>query len=253
MGRRFGQHFLHDRRVLDDILGAASLRPGQRVLEIGPGRGALTAPLAEAVGPSGRVVAVEADPDMAQPLFGRWPNVDVVLRDVMKTDLARLGPFDAIVANLPYQISGPVTAMLLDLLESQGWRLAVLMYQKEFGDRLVAGPGSKAYGKLSVQAQRLCRVERVRTVAPGCFDPPPKVDGVVLAFKPLERPVFAADTSRLRAVLDAAFGQRRKQLHNSLASLVPPDTLERLGASHLRPEQVPVDQWGPIIAAARVE
>jgi 16S rRNA (adenine1518-N6/adenine1519-N6)-dimethyltransferase len=239
MGQRFGQHFLRDFNVLRQIVAAADLAPGQRVLEIGPGRGVLTDPLSKAVGPNGHVVAVEADPEMANPLDGRWDNVEVHIHDVMKVDLASLGPFDRIVANLPYQISGPVTAKLLALLRQQGWGKAVLMYQKEFGQRLVAGPGSKAYGKLSVQSQRHCVVAKVRDVPPGCFDPPPKVDSIVLSFTPhAEQPFVVSDEARFQTVLDQSFSQRRKQLRNSLKGLVSVASLESLGVADERPEQI---------------
>lgn len=246
MGQRFGQHFLRSERVLSAIMAAAGIEPGMRVLEIGPGKAVLTQRLAEAVGPDGHVVAVEADPDMAQPLFGRFDNVEIVLRDVLKVDLAALGPFDRIVANLPYQISGPITAELLRLLREQGWGRAVLMYQKEFGQRLLAGPGSKAYGKLSVQAARLCDVSKVCDAPPGCFDPPPKVDSIVLGFQPREPLFQVADEDRFQQILDRAFGQRRKQLHNSLAGLVDRERLDDLGLAAARPEQVAPEQFGAL-------
>lgn len=248
MGRPYGQHFLRDPRVLQDILSAAAIQSGERVLEIGPGRGVLTAPLAHAVGPTGRVVAVEADASMAGPLQGRWGNVQVSQADAVRADLQASGPFDAIVANLPYQISGPVTAKLLTLLREQGWGRAVLMFQKEFAQRLLAGPGSKAYGKLSVQTARLCRMEKVRDVPPGCFDPPPRVHSMVLRFTPREQALFTVDDEqRLQAILDRAFSQRRKQLHNSLAGLVAPERLEALGVATLRPEQVPPQTFGKMV------
>lgn len=254
MGQRFGQHFLRDQRVLQQILEAADIQPGHHVLEVGPGQGVMTEPMAKAVGPHGKVTAVEADPRMAKPLFGRFDNVEVVLRDVMKTELAALGPFDRIVANLPYQISGPVTALFLDLLREQGWGKAVLMYQKEFGDRLIAGPGSKKYGKQSVQCARLCHVQKVRDVPPGCFDPPPRVDSIVLSFTPRDEPLFAVDDeARFQAILHDAFGQRRKQLHNSLKRRVDGAALEGLGVASLRPEQVAPEVFGAIAALPRPE
>ncbi len=245
MGRPFGQHFLRAPHILEAILDASGIEREHRVLEIGPGQGVLTDPLAKR---AQHVVAVEADPRMAKPLLERWPNVDVVLSDVLEVELADLGPFDRIVANLPYQISGPVTAKLLALLREQGWGRAVLMYQKEFGDRLLAGPGTKAYGKLSVQSQRLCEVTKVRDVPPGCFNPPPKVDSIVLRFMPREEPLFEVpDEARFQHILDRAFGQRRKQLHNSLKGVVSPERLEALGAATLRPEQVTPEMFGAML------
>jgi len=254
MGQRLGQHFLRDRRIVNRILSEAAIEPGMRVLEVGPGPAVLTEPLAEAVGPTGRVVALEADPALAEALYGRWDNVDVVLRDVMKVDLAALGPFDRIVSNLPYQISGPVTVAFLDLLRQQPWGKAVLMYQKEFAERILAGPGSKQYGRLSVQVARWCRVERVKEVAPAAFDPPPKVRSLVVSLVPHDAPPFEVADERLwHAVIDAAFGQRRKQLRNTVpAACGRPDAvevLELLGLDQARPEQVSPEDFARIVQA----
>ena len=156
MRKDLGQHFLRDERVLTDVVGAADLRLGHRVLEIGPGPGNLTARLVAAVGPSGRVVAIEADRALAAALQGRWSNVEVVHADAVKVDLAAAGRFDRIAANLPYLISGPITVAFLGLLRDPAtrWGSAVLMYQAEFAERLLAHAGDGAYGRLSVHAAR---------------------------------------------------------------------------------------------------
>ncbi|MEA3202759.1 MAG: rRNA (adenine1518-N6/adenine1519-N6)-dimethyltransferase [Thermoplasmata archaeon] len=245
-----GQHFLRDHQVLADVVAAADLRPGHRVLEVGPGPGNLTAALAAAVGPAGKVVAIEADPRFAGALKGRWPNVDVVEGDAVQTDLAALGRFDRIVANLPYLISGPITVAFLDLLRhpETRWGLAVLMYQKEFGERLLARAGDGAYGRLSVHAARWVHAAKVRDVAPGCFDPPPKVDSIVLALRPHAAPPFAVpDEAVWRAVVDGSFQQRRKQMRNTVPAAVAGlgvpvalagSVLEEMGLAAERPEQV---------------
>jgi 16S rRNA (adenine1518-N6/adenine1519-N6)-dimethyltransferase len=245
-----GQHFLRDQQVLADVVAAAHLAPGQRVLEIGPGPGNLTDLLAQAVGPAGQVVAIEADARFAQALQGRWPNVEVMQGDAVQTDLAALGRFDRIVANLPYLISGPITVAFLDLLRDPAtrWGLAVLMYQREFGERLLAAAGDGAYGRLSVHAARWVRAEKVRDVPPGCFDPPPKVDSIVLALRPHAAPPFeVADEALWRAVVDGSFQQRRKQLRNTVPPAVaglgvPRETalaaLAAMGLSSERPEPV---------------
>jgi 16S rRNA (adenine1518-N6/adenine1519-N6)-dimethyltransferase len=265
-----GQHFLRDRQVLADVVAAARLAPGQRVLEIGPGSGNLTELLAQAVGPTGKVVAIEADPRFAAPLRGRWPNVEVVEGDAVQVDLAALGRFDhplrppesaplrstpsrgfdRIVANLPYLISGPITVAFLDLLRSPAtrWELAVLMYQREFGERLLARAGDGAYGRLSVHAARWVEAAKVRDVAPGCFEPPPKVDSIILALRPHAAPPFAVpDEAVWRAVVDGSFQQRRKQMRNTVpgavAGLGVPvakagAVLEEMGLASERPERV---------------
>lgn len=244
--KALGQHFLREPRIARRILEAAEITPGQRVLEVGPGAGVLTEPLSEAVGPGGRVVAVEADPRFGALLQDKWPNVEVVQGDALEVDLQALGPFDRIVSNLPYQISGPITMRFLDLLRGQGWGRAVLMYQKEFADRLLADPGSKTYGRLTVHTARWCAVSKVRDVPPGCFDPPPKVHSTVLRFDPHPEPPFeVADEALWSAVVDGSFQQRRKQLRNTVPPAVaglgvPRDAAEEaLGElSTLRPEQV---------------
>ncbi|HEX2066463.1 MAG TPA: 16S rRNA (adenine(1518)-N(6)/adenine(1519)-N(6))-dimethyltransferase RsmA [Candidatus Thermoplasmatota archaeon] len=256
--RDLGQHFLRDERVLEDVLVAADLRLGQRVLEVGPGPGNLTRRLAQAVGLTGHVVAIEADPRLAAPLRGRWPNVEVVQGDAVQADLAALGRpappaargFDRIVANLPYLISGPITVAFLDLLRDPAtrWGLAVLMYQREFGERLLARAGDGAYGRLSVHTARWVQVGKVRDVPPGCFDPPPKVDSVVVTLRPHPAPPFeVADEAVWRAVVDGSFHQRRKQLRNTVPAAVAGlgipvavagSVLEEMGLASERPEQV---------------
>jgi len=265
MGARLGQHFLRDRGVLEDILKAAALRPGERVLEVGPGRGVLTEALATAVGPGGHVVAVEVDPALCRGLEGRWANVELWLADAAKADLARRGPYGAVVANLPYQISGPVTVSFLDLLRqarvegSRGWTRAVLMVQKEFADRLVAAPGSRDFGRLTVQVQRWCKAERVRSVRPGCFDPPPRVDSAVVRLLARDAPPSVADEGLWDVVLRGAFGQRRKKLRNALppalagAGLAAEGlaALEALGHADRRAEELSVDDFVALTKAIR--
>lgn len=250
MGARLGQHFLRDGAVLDAIVAAADLRPGQRVLEVGPGPGNLTARLAAAVGAKGTVVAIEADKALAAALEGRWPNVEVVIGDAVQADLPALGRFDRIVANLPYLISGPITVAFLGLLRDPAthWGRAVLMFQREFAERLLAHAGDDAYGRLSVHAARWVAVSKVRDVPPGAFDPPPEVDSLVVRLDPHPAPPFPIEDEALwTAVVDGGFQQRRKQLRNTVPAAVaglgvPREAalaaLDALGLSSERPERV---------------
>lgn len=245
-----GQHFLRDAMVLQSVLGGADLQPGQRVLEVGPGPGNLTERLGKAVGPKGRVVAIEADPALAANLKGKWPNVEVVLGDAVQVDLASFGRFDRIVANLPYLISGPITVAFLDLLRAPAtrWGQAVLMYQAEFARRLLAKAGDGPYGRLSVHAARWVATEWVRDVHPEAFDPPPKVDSMVVRLAPHSAPPFEVEDEALwRAVVDGSFQQRRKQMRNTVPAAVaglgvPKEAamaaLDALSLSSERPEQV---------------
>jgi 16S rRNA (adenine1518-N6/adenine1519-N6)-dimethyltransferase len=263
VGARLGQHFLRDEAVLDAILAAAGLRPGHRVLEVGPGPGNLTGRLARAVGPAGRVVAVEADHALAAALQGRWPNVEVVVGDAVQADLAGLGgpgPFDRIVANLPYLISGPITVAFLGLLRDPAtrWGRAVLMYQREFAERLLASAGDGAYGRLSVHAARWVAASRVRDVPPGAFDPPPEVESLVVRLDPHAAPPFAvADEALWTAAVDGSFQQRRKQMRNTVPPAVaglgvPREAaLAALGAEGLaaeRPERVAPERFAALVA-----
>jgi 16S rRNA (adenine1518-N6/adenine1519-N6)-dimethyltransferase len=250
MRKDLGQHFLRDDLVLQSVLGGADLQAGHRVLEVGPGPGNLTERLAKAVGPKGKVVAIEADPTLASHLQGKWPNVEVIVGDAVQTDLASFGRFDRIVANLPYLISGPITVAFLELLRDPAtrWGQAVLMYQAEFAQRLLAHAGDGSYGRLSVHAARWVATEWVRDVHPEAFDPPPKVDSMVVRLVPHPTPPFEVkDEALWRAVVDGSFQQRRKQMRNTVPPAVAglgvakPDALaalEALGLASERPEQV---------------
>ncbi len=261
MGQRLGQHFLRDVRVLDAILSAARIQPGQRVLEIGPGPGNLTERLSVAVGPRGKVVAIEADRLLAHGLKGRFANVEVVVGDAVKVDLATVGGggrFDHIVANLPYLISGPISVAFLELLRDPAtrWGDAVLMYQREFAERLLASPGTKDYGRLTVHAARWWRADSLIDVPPAAFDPPPQVDSMVIRLTPHPVPPFAvADEALWTAIVDGAFQQRRKKMRNTVppavAGRVPKETclaaLDGLGLSDLRPEDVPAQDYARLV------
>jgi len=215
--KRFGQNFLKDTTVIDRILQAASLQEADRVLEIGPGLGALTdrmLPLA------GQVTVMEVDRDLGSALQERNdPKLVVHVGDALRLewkDLLPRPPYK-LVANLPYNISSQILFKILDYRQLFG-RL-VLMFQKEVGDRLCALPATKDYGILSVLCQFYFDVKRVAAVPPGAFFPPPSVHSVVLSFDPLPHPRFTVpDDASLRKVVKGAFAQRRKTLRNTLQS-----------------------------------
>ncbi|HEX2022796.1 MAG TPA: 16S rRNA (adenine(1518)-N(6)/adenine(1519)-N(6))-dimethyltransferase RsmA [Candidatus Thermoplasmatota archaeon] len=208
-----GQHFLRDARYVDRSIEAASLRPDDVVLEVGPGKGVLTRALAARVA---KVVAVEIDAALADALEREAiPRVEVVRGDAVEAPLPR---FDACVSNLPYQISSPFLFRLLEL----PFRVAVLLVQKEFADRLVAKPDTSDYGRLSVNAARRARVSIVARVPPGAFDPPPRVDSAIVRIEPRPPAFEVADEALYARVVEAAFGQRRKKISNALASLPAP-------------------------------
>lgn len=213
--KRFGQNFLHDKNVLDRIVAAADFRSDDRILEIGPGPGALTERLLLTGLP---VLAVEIDRDLGAALLSRKESrLEVLVDDILRLDWGGLlsAPPYKLVANLPYNISSQVLFKALEYRHA--FRRLVLMFQKEVGERLVAKEGTRSYGILSVLMQTWFHIERVVKVPPGAFNPPPKVDSVVLCLTPLERPrVDLQDERGYRQLVRGAFAQRRKTLRNSL-------------------------------------
>jgi 16S rRNA (adenine1518-N6/adenine1519-N6)-dimethyltransferase len=219
---RLSQHFLHDRSIAARIAHAIPAPAGSRVVEIGPGRGALTAPLLER---GFRVLAVELDRVMAEELRRRWEDeerFELVEGDALDLHLPDAAPGDSvwIVGNLPYAITSPLLFHFLDQIGRARIAGMVFMIQKEVAERLVAEPGTKAYGALTVGVRLVADVERLFEVGPGAFRPPPAVVSSVIRLIPHER--FGLDEARrerLRALVQALFGHRRKQIQKSLRTL----------------------------------
>ncbi len=215
--KRFGQHFLHDQAVLAAIADAASPTADEVIVEIGPGRGALTDLLA--VRPN-RLIAVEIDRALSGSLRERYagnPNVTIVEQDVLQVDIAALagGPF-VVAGNVPYYITTPI---LFHVLQPPYPRHAVFLVQREVAERIVAGPGSKTYGALSANVQAVASAEIIRLVPPGAFRPPPKVDSAVVRVVPRADPIISTEeVASYRGFVQALFGMRRKQIGNSLRS-----------------------------------
>lgn len=213
--KRFGQHFLRDQHVLDRIINAAELQKGDRIMEIGPGAGALTNRLLETGLP---VLAIEIDHDLGDALQQRADhNLSVVIGDVLRMDWAQLltDPPYKLIANLPYNVSSQILFRVLE--HRRLFQRLVLMFQKEVGERLIAEAGSRDYGILSVLMQTWFEVDRVVKVPPRAFSPPPKVDSVVLRLTPLAGPrIRLHDAELFRHLVRGAFAQRRKTLRNSL-------------------------------------
>ncbi len=230
--KRFGQHFLADLGVIDGIVAAIDPRLGEAVVEIGPGLGALTLPLLERCA---RLTVVELDRDLAARLR-RNEGLDVVEADVLRVDFAAMarerGQKLRIVANLPYNISTPI---LFHLLGAAGQVVDQhFMLQKEVVDRMVAAPGSKTYGRLSVMLQFRYRLIKLFDVPRGAFKPMPQVTSSVVRMQPLalgELPDVDADA--FARVVAAAFGQRRKTLRNALSELLD---AEQITASGVDPQ-----------------
>lgn len=238
--KRFGQHFLVQPAIAERIVALADLRGAETVLEIGPGRGALTALLAARCR---RLVLVEVDRDLAASLRARYadaPHVAVHEADILRVDLATLLD-DApatVIANLPYNISTPVLMQLLATPER--FDRLVLMLQREVAERLAAPPGGKTYGALSVVVQAVAETRVALRVPPGAFAPVPRVESAVVVITPRRPPPLDAARRRaLRGVVRIAFARRRKQLVNVVAPLTsdPRGVLATLGLDpQARPE-----------------
>jgi 16S rRNA (adenine1518-N6/adenine1519-N6)-dimethyltransferase len=239
--KRFGQHFLADVAIIDAIVRAIDPRPGQPMVEIGPGLAALTQPLVERLG---HLTVIELDRDLAARLRAH-PQLEVVESDVLKVDFAglaaRLGGAPLrVVGNLPYNISSPILFHLLDfasLVHDQHF-----MLQKEVVDRMVAAPATADYGRLSVMLQWRYAMEDVLFVPPSAFDPPPRVDSAVVRMVPHAQPA-PVDPALLSELVRVAFSQRRKLLRHSLGKWL--EQKEFAGAFDLqrRAEEVPVAQY----------
>jgi 16S rRNA (adenine1518-N6/adenine1519-N6)-dimethyltransferase len=225
--RRFGQNFLVDRNFVGRIVAAIDPQPDDTVVEIGPGQGALTRPLAERLR---HLHVVEIDRDLAARLRSEFPpeRVTVHEADALRFDFAQLGPRLRVVGNLPYNISTPLLFRIAEL--EQRLVDAHAMLQKEVVQRMRAAPGTPDYGRLGVMLQVRFRVERLFAVPPGAFRPVPKVDSAVVRLTPLgpTRPAID-DFAFFARVVTLAFGQRRKTLRNALRGVCTDADLVALG------------------------
>ena len=232
--KHLGQNFLHDRSVVAKIVLAINPQPGDRIVEIGPGQGALTFPLLDR---HGVLTAIEFDRDLLQPLAAAAQvhgALTLIPADVLSVEFTALAGDGQIrlVGNLPYNLSSPILFHALD--HAAAVRDMHFMLQKEVVERMAAGPGSKVYGRLSVTLQAYCAVTPLFTVAPGAFRPAPKVDSAVVRLVPRAPETIGIDNPRRFAeVVRAAFGQRRKTLRNALDGVVDSATMLVAG---VRPE-----------------
>ncbi len=240
--KRFGQHFLSDAGIIDGIVRAIDPRPGQTMVEIGPGLAALTQPLVERLG---HLLVIELDRDLAARLRAH-AQLEVVESDVLKVDFTALAQAHQapgklrVVGNLPYNISTPILFHLLDhvdVVEDQHF-----MLQKEVIDRMVAAPATSDYGRLSVMLQWRYAMENVLFVPPESFDPPPRVDSAVVRMVPLAEPA-PVDRKRLGEIVQVAFSQRRKLLRHTLGRWLEEQGLAGDFDLQRRAEEVPVAEY----------
>lgn len=254
--KRFGQHWLRDSTVLKKIVEAADLRSGDRVLEVGPGRGALTEKLLASDVAS--VHAVEIDRDLVKGLrrrFAGQPRFSLEEGDVLKVPLIPVSglPATKVVANIPYNITGPLLERLLGRLDRpprDRYRLLILLLQKEVAERIRAVPGERSFSALSVRLQLMARCRRICTVSPDCFDPPPKVWSEIIAIEPFEseRCLHPDLARQVESLLNKAFFSRRKMLRNTLVGVCSSKQLENLAEEvgiglNQRPQEISPETW----------
>jgi len=238
--KRFGQHFLNDSAVARRIVDSLAPDAGRPVFEIGPGRGALTAPLLERLP---QLHVIEIDRDLAAELetrFGPTGRLAMHCGDALDFDFCAAAPGPVqIVGNLPYNISTPLLFHLIDQLDCIA--AMVFMLQAEVAARMAAQPGGRDYGRLSVMVQARCSVEHLFRVAPRAFTPPPRVESAVLRLVPAADAPAIADRELFARLVRTAFSHRRKTLRNALKGLVEPAAFEALGIDPgARPETLPV-------------
>jgi 16S rRNA (adenine1518-N6/adenine1519-N6)-dimethyltransferase len=253
---RFGQHWLEDQEVLRRIVQAAELVSTDHVLEVGPGRGALTAVLLAS--PVAAITAVELDRDLLaglQQRFGPDPRFHLLAGDILSIPLPPVGSTgpNKVVANIPYNITGPLLERLLGRLDqpvTPPYTRLVLLVQKEVGQRICASPGSSAYSALSVRMQLLGRPRSICAVPPRCFQPPPRVHSEVIAIDPFppEQRLPQELAAGVELLLRSAFASRRKMLRNGLAGVRPEEQLAELATQagvslQARPQDLSPQQW----------
>jgi 16S rRNA (adenine1518-N6/adenine1519-N6)-dimethyltransferase len=247
--KRFGQHFLHDPGTIGRILRAIAPQPGDRLVEIGPGRGAITVPLLDA---AGALDVVEIDRDVVPELERRCHGhgqLRIHVADALEFDFRALrgdGPRLRLVGNLPYNVSTPLLFHFLEQLDAVADMH--FMLQKEVVTRMAAQPGGKEYGRLTVMLAPRVRVEPLFDIGTGAFSPPPKVVSTFFALRAHEQPPFeVGDVQAYARVVAAAFGQRRKTLRNSLSGLLSAAQIGAAGVdASARPETLAPAQFAAL-------
>jgi 16S rRNA (adenine1518-N6/adenine1519-N6)-dimethyltransferase len=233
MSRRFSQHFLTDRSIAERIVGFANIRPGDIVLEIGPGHGELSEIILDR---GAKLTAIEIDRRLAAQLSAAYPEMKVIVGDATKAELPEC---DLIISNVPYHVTSPLLMRILD----HKFRYAVLTVQKEYADRMVAGPGTKDYSRLSVSVYCRARCELLGSVPPGAFSPPPRVSSAIVGLRPRRFPFEVKETERYYDIVRLLFSHRRKMIGTTVRRQfeLPPGTnipFERQRVEELTPEEI---------------
>lgn len=237
--KRFGQNFLHDPQLISRIISVISPEKGQTIVEIGPGRGAITMPLVD----SGcDLTVIEIDRDLSAQLRNLYPNIELIEADVLKFDFSQLGSDIRVVGNLPYNISTPLMFKLYGHLKQI--RDMYFMLQLEVVRRLVAKPNTENYGRLSVMSQYYCDATLQFTVPPEAFTPQPRVTSAIVRLQPKLSRTLAKDEDRFANLVNKAFSMRRKTLRNALKGFVSAATFETLEIDpQRRPETLSLEEF----------
>lgn len=228
--KRFGQNFLHDPYIIENIVNAINPRPGELLIEIGPGQGAITFPVLQR---AGKMSAIELDRDLVKLLSETHKphgELNLISQDALKSDFSEFGYNLRIIGNLPYNISSPLLFHLLSFRPHiQDMHF---MLQKEVVDRMAAQPGSKTYGRLSVMIQTYCDVSKLLSVPPGAFNPPPAVDSAIVRLIPkTDEEIPEHDAQKLSRIVSLSFSQRRKTLRNNLKNTITAEQIESCNIS----------------------
>ncbi|GMQ84027.1 MAG: 16S rRNA (adenine(1518)-N(6)/adenine(1519)-N(6)) -dimethyltransferase RsmA [Gammaproteobacteria bacterium] len=245
--KRFGQNFLHDPAIIQRIVQAINPQPGQRLVEIGPGKGAITFPLLAACK---HLEVIELDRDLVRPLAEKaMPFGELVIhqQDALRFNFTALADGKRVrtVGNLPYNISTPLLFHLIT--QSDSIQDMHFMLQKEVVDRMAAVPGSRDYGRLSVMVQYHCKVEPLFGVGPGAFQPAPRVDSAFVRLTPLQSQVTVKNAACLATLVRQAFSQRRKTLRNTLKGLLSEQAIRATGTDpSARPESISLEQYAAL-------
>ncbi len=247
--QKFGQHFLADSDACSRIVESVLIKPGDHVLEIGPGKGALTGLLAEK---AGRLTLIEPDKKLLPGLKRLFPTADIIAERAERVDLSKLNGPIVIVSNLPYYVAVHIYKHCIENISNVS--RMVLTFQKEVAQRISAQPGKKSYGSLSVLSRYYWDIEKILAIPPSAFKPPPKVESMALKFTPHPSPPVAADPEKLFAVVRASFVHKRRTLRNNLKDVYTEGSIEtafnKTGLPEkVRAEAVSLERFGEMAAA----
>ena len=232
--KRWGQNFINDINFINKIITEFNPKRNDIILEIGPGRGALTFPLSKIVK---KIFAIEIDPKLVELLeLNITPNTKIINNDILKYDLNTLDNNYKIIGNLPYYITTPI---IFKFFENLNWNKMTIMVQKEVANRIIASPGHKNYGRLSIMIQAYTSVRKHFDISPSLFEPKPKVYSSLITLKPKSH--IISNKILFNQIVKKAFQKRRKMLKNSLINFLTNDQIKTYG--HLRPDAISVNDF----------